>query len=246
MSATNILTASLIRGCGKIIDADEGASQWDKGLVLKLRPCGFSLPVSYVVEFSTRSKAGDAIPQLGSSAGVSIPDELLEEGKDIFAFVVLQTGQDDRETAYTVRIRIQQRPKPADYEPTPAQQSALEQAVALLNDAAERLATAEAAIPDQISAALADAKASGEFRGTQIWRTDYLIGADPDEYDGLTPRRKMTGNDGFSPAVGDYLLGPAIGNHGTPTDVYVIAVVATVCQLTWVCSIGGAVEGDAQ
>lgn len=126
----------------------EGRYQYDYGQVLLMG--GLDLPPAYEVHFSNKSDLGDAITQVGSSDGVPIPDELFLTGKDIYAFTYLHEGNSDGRTMYKVRIPVKKRPKPTDQEITPVQQSALDQALAAFEAAAnplpEAARKAEAAI----------------------------------------------------------------------------------------------------
>lgn len=130
--------------------------QWDYGQILQLPD--LQLPSSYQVHFANQPAGGQAYVVLGDENGVPIPDTLLTTGLPINAWVFLQTGEDDGETCYKVFIPVTPRPKPSEETPTPAQQSALDKAIAALN-------TAAAGVPGAIAAALAEAKASGEFDG---------------------------------------------------------------------------------
>ena len=171
MSSTNILTASF-NGRTETW-ASRHLWQWDYGQILQLPD--LQLPASYQVHFANQPAGGHAYVVLGDEDGAAIPDTLLQTGLPINAWVFLQTGQDDGETCYKIFIPVDPRPRPSEETPTPAQQSALDEAIDLINEAAADLAAAEAGIPDAIAAALAEAKASGEFDGADgngIWEVD--------------------------------------------------------------------------
>lgn len=109
--------------------------QYDYGQVLMIE--GVELPQVYEVHFANQETGGTTITQIGGADGVSIPDELLLSGSDIWAFLFLHEGDDDGETEYKIHIPVKERPQPSDEEPTPVEQSAITQAIAALNDAVE-------------------------------------------------------------------------------------------------------------
>lgn len=126
--------------------------QWDAGD--KLQFVGIDLPENYKVDFSN-SLTGESKSVLGDYSGVVIPSEYFQPGRMIYAWVVIPDN-DGRYTKYQVNIPIYARSEPTDEEPTPEQQSALDEAIAALNEAAED-------IPEQIETALQEAKDSGEL-----------------------------------------------------------------------------------
>lgn len=136
--------------------------QYDYGQILEIN--GLDLPATYQVHFCNCSDS-QTITVLGNADGVLIPDNLLQTGKTVIAYIYLHTGADDGETEYKITIPVRSRPAPSDIPPTPEQQSALDEAIAALNSAVEDVEDIADGIPDQINAALAEAKASGEFDG---------------------------------------------------------------------------------
>ena len=125
----NILKAFFSGGCTQITAA--GALwQWDQGQILQI--VGLDLPDAYQVEFSNQPVRGTAAPMIGGVDGVEIPDVYLTTGKPVYAFVVLHAGEDDRETEYKIAIPVHARPQPTDVQPTPEQQSVIDQLIAAL------------------------------------------------------------------------------------------------------------------
>lgn len=119
--------------------------QWDYGQILKL--VGFDLPENYIVHFANDPLAGDALVQIGDEDGVDIPDELLETGKPIYAWLYQHTSNTDGETVYMITINVKPRPKPTDGDATPEQINAVDRAIAALNGAVTTATSAsEAAI----------------------------------------------------------------------------------------------------
>ena len=106
--------------------------QYDYGQRLILM--GVALPTAYEVHFSN-SELGNSKTMIGDSTGVDIPDEFLTNGENIHVWLFLHDGADDGETEYHGIIGVTKRAKPTDEEPTPVQQSEIEQAIAALNNA---------------------------------------------------------------------------------------------------------------
>lgn len=117
--------------------------QYDYGQLLRID--GIELPFAYQVHFSTSETGGTSVTQVGNADGVQIPDNMLATGKTIYAFIYLHEGETDGETEYKITIPVIKRPAITDEVPTPAQQSAIDQAIEALNagvDAAEGFADA--------------------------------------------------------------------------------------------------------
>lgn len=132
--------------------------QYDYGQVLKIE--GLDLPTAYQVEFANSANAGQTITEVGNADGVSIPDSLLETGKNVYAFVFLHDEETDGETEYKITILVNPRPSRPNDTPTPEQETAIDQAIAALNDAVDRTdASAEAAAGSASSAAQSAADA---------------------------------------------------------------------------------------
>ena len=140
------------------------AYQYDYGQILRFD--GIDLPAAYEVHFAN-TPTGEALTVLGDETGVSVPDELLQTGKNVFAWVYLHTGEDDGETVYTAMIPVIDRAEPTGSTPTPVQQDIITQAIAALNTGVETVEGIAEAMPQEIQAALQEAKDSGEFDGPQ-------------------------------------------------------------------------------
>ncbi len=63
----------------------------------------------------------------------------LTSGKSINAYIYLHAGDDDGETEYKITIPVLTRPQPSDIEPTPEQQSVIDQLLAELRSAVASL-----------------------------------------------------------------------------------------------------------
>ena len=95
------------------------------------------LPQAFEVHFSNKDK-GYSKPQVGSNKLVEIPDEYYWSGAQmIYAWIYLHSDIDDGETVYEVRIPLIKRAEPTDEQPLPQQESAMERAIAELNNAVE-------------------------------------------------------------------------------------------------------------
>ena len=143
----NIVTATFSSGCRQVA-ADKKLWQWDQGQILQI--VGLDLPDAYQVEFSNQPVRGSAAPMIGGTDGVEIPDVYLTTGLPVYAFIVLHTYEDDRETEYRITIYVNARPQPTDVPPTPEQQAVIDQLIAALTagvaKAEDAAAQAEAAI----------------------------------------------------------------------------------------------------
>lgn len=135
--ALNTVTAYL--GKGKSTTTAE-RYQWDYGQVLRIE--GINLPHSFQTHFSNQPRVGTAKTFIGTDGAVEIPDEYIITGKTIYAWIFLHESGTDGETVYSITIPVIPRPKPVDEEPTPVQQSEINQFIAALNSGVERAETA--------------------------------------------------------------------------------------------------------
>ena len=124
----NIVTAAF---GGSRSARTRGLYQWDYGMVLQFT--GLSLPSAYTVHFSNTPMSGTAKTQVGNADGVSIPDEYLTTGGNVYAWIFLHSGENDGYTCYMVTIPVTARPQPTEDAPTPVQRSVIDQAIAALN-----------------------------------------------------------------------------------------------------------------
>lgn len=155
----NIIHMSLSEG--RVVYS-EPLYQYDYGQKLVLE--GVNLPASYEVHFSN-FEHGESVTQIADGTGVTIPDMLLTSGQKIFVWVYLHNAETDGETVYKGIIPVNSRAKPTDVEPTPVQQSVIDQTIAALNSGIETVQGIAEQMPEDIAEALAEAKASGEFDG---------------------------------------------------------------------------------
>lgn len=100
---------------------------------------GLELPEVYTVDFSNSETTGNSVSMLGNSDGVLIPKQFIDTGKDIFAFLYI-TGDGFGRTIYKFKIPNRIRPDRTNEEPTPEEQSIIDQAISALNTAVAQTA----------------------------------------------------------------------------------------------------------
>lgn len=131
--------------------------QYDVGHVLNLD--GFdNLPETFQMHYS-HSPMGDAITQIGSNGQVSLPDEFAQTSAPIFAWVYV-ADNDTGLTKYTIEIPVMRRARITNQEPTPVEQSAIDQAISALNAGVSRAETAAANAESSEDAASASAESA--------------------------------------------------------------------------------------
>ena len=106
----------------------------DYGLYLKIE--GLELPSTYEVDFSSSEHNGTSVTMIGNSDGVLIPNQFISSGKDVFAFLY-HVGEDYGRTIFKFRIPNKLRPDRTNEQPTPEEQSVIDQAISALNNAIE-------------------------------------------------------------------------------------------------------------
>lgn len=215
----------------------------------KLQFVNLDLPQNYTVDFAN-SLTGQSVPVLATSDTVQIPPDMFVPGSEIYAWVWISDTNGGHTKCQTT-IPVDPRAQRTGAEPTPAQASAWDQAVQTLNDAAADYETAASHAPiiqngywfiwDSTAGeyVTTDVKAVGidGENGNIIWWTTEKVLADGDN--AKTLRRWLNGPDGLTPAVDDYVFGPAIGSDGDPSTLYVIKASAVVVTMTALGSIVG-------
>ena len=120
---------------GKHLVTSKSQYQYNHGQFLYF--ADLDLPQAFEVHFSNTDR-GYSKPKVGSNRLVEIPDEYYWSGAlQIYAWIYLHSDIDDGETIYEVKIPLIKRAKPTDEEPLPQQESAMERAIAELNNAVE-------------------------------------------------------------------------------------------------------------
>lgn len=232
--------------------------QYDYGQILVIQ--GVQLPAAYEVHFCN-SKDSTTITSIGDADGVVIPDQFLQNGEVIYAYVYLHTGDSDGETEFKITIPVMDRAEPTDIEPTPAQESTIGQLISALNDAvdtAEEAASKGPVIQDDYwyvwdstdgEYVNTDVKAKGVDgmdgkNGNKIWYTEKIYRSSTiSGYSYVSNIVDLAGNE-TSPAVDDYVFGPESGT-GDPDNLYIInSVSAAFVRLSKIGSIRGAPGRD--
>ena len=117
----------------------------DYGLYLLIE--GLELPATYEVDFSNSEHNGTSVTMIGNADGVLIPSQFISSGKDVFAFLY-HVGEDYGRTIFKFRIPNKLRPDRTDEQPTPEEQSVIDQTISALNDAVADAQDAQQAIED--------------------------------------------------------------------------------------------------
>ena len=135
----------------------------DYGLYLKIE--GVELPETYQVDFSNSENNGTSVTMIGNSDGVLIPRQFIETGKDVFAFLY-HVGADFGRTIYKFRIPNKVRPDRTNEEPTPEEQSVIDQAISALNEAVEQTSRDVVSADQSAQSASDDADRAEDARDT--------------------------------------------------------------------------------
>ena len=127
-------TSKIIKGVvsGRGYSVTSPIFKEDYGITLKIE--GVELPSTYQVDFSNSEHHGTSVTMIGNSDGVLIPSQFISSGKDIFAFLYW-VGEDFGKTVYKFRIPNKVRPDRTNEQPTPVQESVIDQTIAALNEA---------------------------------------------------------------------------------------------------------------
>lgn len=123
---------------GSLRKATAPAIPYQYDVVQKLIIKGLELPEYYQVDFCNDGDTS-TITMVGTADGVDIPDQFLQTGRNIKAYLVI-TGTDEgaAETRYEIVIPVNKRPARTDIEPTPVEQSTIDSLVDALNDGVTR------------------------------------------------------------------------------------------------------------
>lgn len=132
----NIITVNLNYGCCRSEQyiTDQKLYQYDYGQILKLT--GIDLPAVYEVHFSNGAR-GTSTTGIGTTDGVEIPDQYLLNAGKLYVWLYTHTTEDDGETELGFWIPIIPRAQPTHEEPTPVQQTEIEQLIATLENLIE-------------------------------------------------------------------------------------------------------------
>lgn len=118
--------------------------QYDVGHVLRFD--GFNLPFTFQVHFASL-KTGEAKPQVGQDGICEVPPEYTQTSGAIHAWVY-EVTEDTGLTKHEIEIPVEGRAKPTNQEPTPVEQSVIDQTIAASNNALEKTLEAQQAAED--------------------------------------------------------------------------------------------------
>ena len=133
--------------------------QYDYNQILQIS--GLSLPAAVEIHFSLTEKSGKTETRVVTTKNgitqVQIPNELLRnDGKSgnysIFAFIYV-VDEDSGNTEYEIILHVKSRPAPGEIGEDPEEKRILDEAVEMVNQAADRAETAERGASDQAAAA---------------------------------------------------------------------------------------------
>ena len=133
MSITNIIEIKFNGNRMAFVDSEY---RLDSGMYLKFMD--IDLPEAYQVHFANRQH-GATFESIGNADGVRIPDDVWTSKEPIFAWIYLHPTEDSAVTKYEVRIIKKIRADlPNGVEPTPYEQTVIDEAIAALNTAVEK------------------------------------------------------------------------------------------------------------
>lgn len=137
----------------KIIVVQKTASQhfrtkkiWQYDVGHALRFDGFNLPYTFEVHFA-HSPNGESQKQIGQDGICEVPPEYTQNSGFAYAWLY-EVTEDTGLTKHQIEIPVEGRARPTDQEPTPAQQSVIDQTIAESNNALEKTLEAKQAAED--------------------------------------------------------------------------------------------------
>ena len=136
MSVSRVIEVSF--GGGSIAYAKvDTAYFYNNGIIFK--PTDIELPTSYQVHWADSPQASSTLETIGTAEGAPIPDDLWNRSRVIYGWIYLHPTEDSGVTAYEIRIYKNVRAGlPDGTDPTPAEQSTIDQLISALNSAVEQ------------------------------------------------------------------------------------------------------------
>ena len=147
-----------------------GLWQWDYGQVLRIQ--GLDLPTAVEIHFSLTETGGEAVTRVGTTkdgvTDVVIPDSMLENNGItrnyyIYVFVYL-ADETSGETTKKITLQVKARPKPEAFD-APGDDELFREAIAAVNECAERAEAAQSSAEEAAKEAQDSAK-QAEQAGT--------------------------------------------------------------------------------
>lgn len=140
--------------------------RYDYGQVLQIN--GATLPETYEVHFSN-SVNEESVTVTGDANGVAIPDVCLIDGRPVYAWLFMHTGENDGETVFHITIPVIDRASLSGEAPTPVKHDLFQEAMDAVAEATEEITTATEAMN-------AHFPATGKFvAGTGSAAADYAV-----------------------------------------------------------------------
>lgn len=138
MSISRVIEVSF--GGGSIAYAKvDTAYFYNNGILFK--PTDLDLPASYQVHWADSPQAATTLETIGTAEGAPIPDDLWNRSRVIYGWIYLHPTEGSGITYKEVRIYKNVRAgMPDGTEPTPAEQSTIDQAISALNTAVAKTA----------------------------------------------------------------------------------------------------------
>ena len=133
--------------CGKRTVITQALYMYDVGVELGI--FGVDLP-EYFTAYFANSEDGTATKMLGHDGYVEIPNILLTTGLPVYCWVYVSESETEARAMYMARIPVRQRARD-DAEITPAQQEAIDMAIAALNASNETVAGMTTQISEVVS-----------------------------------------------------------------------------------------------
>lgn len=136
-----------------------GLIQYDYGQILRIH--GLDLPPAVEIQFSYREKGGTTENRVGTTKDgvteVRIPDAMLKNNGTtqdyaIWVFIYV-TDETSGNTVYRIKLYVDSRPAPGEIGEDPEEKRILDEAVEMVNQAADRAEAAERGASDQAAAA---------------------------------------------------------------------------------------------
>lgn len=136
MAISRVIEVSF-RGSSVALVRIDTAYFYNNGILFK--PTDIDLPASYQVHWADSPQAATTIETIGTAEGAPIPDDLWNRNRVIYGWIYLHPTNDSSITGYEVRIYKNVRAGlPDGTEPTPAEQSTIDQLIGALNSAVEQ------------------------------------------------------------------------------------------------------------
>ena len=211
------------------------------GLEVRFQLAGWDAAPARVAVFTAGQVKVD-VALSGSSC--ALPPEVLATAGETLVIGLYGTGSDGEiviPTIYAEAGRILPGAAPSGIEPTPQTQPLIDQLLEAAEDARD---LAQSVRDDADNGAFDGTPGADGKNGNIIWWTSERPIASGDN--AAVQRRKLHGPDGLTPAVGDYVFGPAVAEEGEPTTLYVIITVSIAVTMTALGRIVGprGFEGD--